>query len=65
MNDLRIHLKYDPRWLASQPSPDDGPAALSRPTGLRCAIEVVEPGSLEGQPFTARRVIDARQSTQT
>jgi phenylacetate-CoA ligase len=68
MDELRIHSEYDSRWLASQSSPDGGrallaraiAAALKRTIGLRCVIEIVEPGSLESQLFKARRVVDRR-----
>ncbi|MBI2963329.1 MAG: phenylacetate--CoA ligase family protein [Deltaproteobacteria bacterium] len=68
MDEIGIHAEYDPRWLAARPSAAEGRAALARAIeaalkrtiGLRCAIEIVEPGSLESQLFKARRVIDRR-----
>ena len=68
MDEIRIECEYDPRWLSAQSGAEGArqdliarmDAALKRTIGLRCPVEIVEPGTHEARLFKARRVVDRR-----
>lgn len=68
MDEIRIEAEYEPVWLSSQANVDDAKrdlvarieSGLKRHIGLRCPVDLVEPGTHEAQLFKARRVVDQR-----